>query len=323
MDFSRFQLAAADVFAEFTDKKPDVASLDCSKYNYCPDCVIPMGVSGSEYQCGECGRVTEGAGDQIIDHDETTSNGIRITTGANKGRFYNNTGDYCKTQKKFILDQLNLNQHKYNGLPFPQNILNSVAVQYNTIQKYITEDDISADGHVRGQKKFVRRGNIKDEVLAGLIYFECIREKLIRKKRDIAGYMRLPTFGFSRGEDILRNLQAEGKIDIPVDEEPLEGFIDRYIESLGISQKYSDFIIAIVEKSEQLKIGMNSQLSSKIVGALWIVITMCGLRITSKELEKSTDNTKKNTFVKFYKVVFLNIHLFRDIFVKEKIPIKY
>jgi transcription initiation factor TFIIIB Brf1 subunit/transcription initiation factor TFIIB len=129
----------------------------------------------------------------------------------------------------------------------------------------------------------VRRGNIKDEVLAGLIYFECIRASIVRKKKDIALFMKLPTNGFSRGEDILRNLQAEGKIDIPVDEEPIEGFVDRYLEELNLDNpNYIKFIVELVDESERRKIGMNSQLSSKAVGALWIIITQCGLNISSQ-----------------------------------------
>lgn len=320
-DVDQFNAIDEKLFNQLSEVRPDDSITD--QYNYCPDCKVPMNLSGSEYHCDHCGLSQQYVADGCKDHDETVSGSIRISTGANKGRFYNLTGDYTKTQKKFILEQLLQNQSGFTGNAFPLNVLNAVATQYNNIQKLITEDDIDETGKVRGQKKFVRRGNIKDEVLAGLIYFECVREKLVRKKKDIAMFMKLPMNGFSRGEDILRNLQAEGKIDVPVDEEPIEGFVDRYLEELNLDNpNYSKFIIDLVNESERRKIGMNSQISSKVVGAIWILICKCGLKITAPALEKAADSTKKNTFTKFYKVVFDNINAFAQVFIRYNVPYK-
>jgi len=294
---------------------------ETKKHNFCKDCNSPMQLDGIKYHCGMCGRMRKSIVHGNRDRDNIVSGSIRITTGANKGRFYNITGDYTKTQMKIIVDQLAQNQSSYEGMSFPSNILNAAATQYNRIQKFITEDSIDEDGNVCGQKKFVRRGNIKDEVLAGLIYFEGVREKLVRKKRDIAMFMKLSTYGFSRGEDILRNLQAEGKIDIPVDEEPIEGYVDRYMDGLKINNpNYSAFVIEIVNLSETYMIGMSSQLSSKIVGAISVLITKCNLNITSAELEKATDNTKRNTSNKFYTIVMSNVGYFIPVFKKYNIP---
>ena len=320
MDFitGEFKLIDESVFDSMLNPH-DIETV--SRLNYCQDCPdTPMILAGNEYQCPRCGQVQHEI-EVAQDHDDTVSGSIRITTGSSRGRYYTNNGDYTKTQKKFILDQLIQNQSAFTGNAFPRDILHEVATKYNSIQKMITEDDIDSEGNVRGQKKFVRRGNIKDEVLAGLIYFECIRKKLVRKKKDIAVFMKLPTYGFSRGEDILRNLQAEGKIDIPVDEEPIEGFVDRYLEALNLENPiYSKFIVDLVNESERLKIGMNSQLSSKVVGSVWIIITKCGLKITAPMLEKAADNTKKNTFVKFTKVVFDNMGTLGHIFTRHGIP---
>lgn len=316
---TQFAMIDSKVFDQFSEIKPDDSLV--LQYNYCPDCKIPMILAGSEYQCDHCGQVQQYVADGCKDHDEAVTSSIRISTGPNKGRFYNVSGDYTRTQKKAILDQLLQNQTGFTGNAFPLNVLNEVASQYNKIQRLITEDDFDENGKVRGQKKFVRRGNIKDEVLAGLIYFECIREKLVRKKKDIALFMKLPTNGFSRGEDILRNLQAECKLDIPVDEEPIEGFVDRYLDDLNLDNpNYSKFIIDLVNESEIRKIGMNSQISSKVVGAIWILICQCKLNITSQRLEKAADSTKKNTFTKFQRVVFDNISTFAPIFVRYGIP---
>lgn len=302
-------------------------SLQSTQHNYCPDCKVPMELSGSEYQCHACGLTQKNelecnnGNSSIKDHDDTVSSSIRITTGTNRGRFYNVQGDYTKTQRKAILTQLLQHQSRYTGPAFPLNVLNATATQYNRIQKMITEDDLDENGKVRGQKKFVRRGSIKDEILAALLYFECIRENVVRKKKDIAVFMGLVTNGFSRGENILRNLEAEGKIELPDDNEPVSGYVDRYLEALNIDKpEYGQFIIALVEDSERRKIGVGSQISSKIVGAIWILINKCRLNITAQALEKATDNTKKNTFTKFSNIVLDNIRTFAPIFAMYGIP---
>jgi len=307
-----------DLFAQFSQHVlSEVDNVDDTEYNYCPDCQIPMVIAIIEYSCKSCGYTTINDLGGYKDHGETVNGSLRITTGTNKGRFYNTTCDYTKTQRKMIITQLCKQQTKYTGPAFPMNVLNATATQYNQIQKMITEDDFDENGIVMGQKKFVRRGTIKDEILAALLYFECAREKIMRKKKDVAMFMGLDTNGFSRGENILRNLEAEGKIDIPINDIPVEGFVERYLEALGMENPmYEQFIIELVEESERKRICMNSQISSKIVGAIWILIDKKNLKISAKQLEKATDNTKKNTFIKFYNIVLGNMRTFTHIFAK-------
>jgi hypothetical protein len=135
--------------------------------------------------------------------------------------------------------------------------------------------------------------------------------------------MNLHTQGFSRGEDILRSLHAMGKLDLPIDEEPIDGFVERYLEALNLENPaYSKFVIELVNRTEELKIGMNSQLSSKIVGSIWILIDKLKIQITAAQLEKSCDQTKKNTFMKFHKIVMENIDTLSPIFTANNIPFK-
>lgn len=312
-------LVDQDLFNQFLETKVDTT--EHIMYNYCPDCNLPMILSLSEYQCAQCGLTYKNEIDGVKNHDDTVNSSIRITTGANKGHFYNTNGDYTKTQRKNVIEYLLQRARAYEGPVFSPAILNAAANQYNYIQKYITEDEYDEMGVKTGTKKFVRRSSIRDEILAGLIYFEGIRAKTIRKKKDIALFMGLLTSGFARGEDKLRDLEAQGKIDIPVDEEPIEGYVDRYLEALNIvNDNYSAFITEIVNTAIECKLGIRCQLSSKIVGSIWILITKCKLNISVQTLEAAADNTKKNTFMKFYKIVFDNFATFAPIFAKYKVP---
>lgn len=298
-------------------------------YNHCPNCKIPMTISNNEYHCEECGLSTAAIGSDDVSL-EATPGAIRIGSGPNKGRFYNYGGDYARTQRQAIMKQLTLNANEYTGSPFPPNILARTATIYNTIQKLTAPIEAvpTPDGLVvmRNEaaelpRKNVWRGDIKDEILAGIIYFVCIDESAFRKKGDIAEFMHLPSKGFSRGEEILRMLHAEGNVEIPVCEVGITGFTDRYLEALGLDDpRYELFITEICNLSEAKKMGMSSKMSSKVVGTLWIIIENCRLGITLEKLDKATDKTKKSTFIKFSRVVKENMGTFGPIFDKYKIP---
>lgn len=321
MKMATFNLVDDEAFAQFLENGSmanGVAAAGGSadaKYNYCPDCDIPMALGVNEYSCAGCGRSIEwqAEGRNIV------------ATNVCRKRFYGIAVDPARAQKKAILEQLTTYNNEWKGNKFPPSILCAAADQYIAIQKSITKDITDPETGQIQQKKFVHRKGIKDEILASLVYFESIRMGIVRKKKDIAIFMRLQVDGFARGENILRDLHAEGKIELPVNDEPVEGYVDRYLEILNLgdaSGPYGKFIIDIVEESERRNICMSSQLSSKIVGAIWIAIRCNKLPITSAQLERATDNTKKNTFMKFYKAVFspAGTTVFRSIFLRHKVP---
>lgn len=280
---------------------------------YCPDCPDTlMQLQLNEFKCPSCSR-TESA--------DITGLDIKTLMGANTlGRFRSAEG-YIKTQKEAIMKLLKANNENFVGDKFSPEILEEVASQYNVIQN-LAEDTYDDAGKVVGSKKFVRRSNIKDEVLATLIYLECINRKVVRKKKDVATFMKLSTNGFSSGENILRSLYAEGKITIDIGDEPVDGFAMRYLDGLNIdSPVYISFITDIIRTAEAKNIGVNSITSSKVVGAIWLLNVQLRLNIKVEQLEKAGDNTKKNTFIKFYNEVVRNIKLFVHIFKKYNIPL--
>ena len=322
LTFSPFALTSTECFG------PQITNEDLERFiapqieqnppedrrSYCPECDIPMEIISADYQCAVCGFTMYNAHETARDHSETTSSTIRIATGAYRGRFYNMSCDYAKTQYKMILTLMQCHARKYTGPPFSPAIIRATADMYNHIQRYVKIEEVDENGTVC-IKKFVRRGSIKDEILAAILYFECVRDGIVRKKQHAAEFMGLTTSGFSRGENILRSLEAQGYIKIPVDANPTRRFAEMYMEKLEITRaQYIDFVIDLVEESENKKIAMSSQLSSKVVGAIWILITRRKLAITAKALEAAADNTKKSTFVKFSNVVTANPEIFGHIF---------
>lgn len=283
---------------------------------YCKECRVPMNTLQLGYQCGNCGLLIE---EDISMTNELDSNpaGIHISTGHNKGKMYNVSTDYTKIQLKTLLIQLLQKRRLYKGSDIPKNVLLDVAKTYNDIQKSIIEE-VEEDGKIV-KKRFVKRGSIKDEVLGALIYFECRNKGLVRKKSSITEFMNLKNGGFARGESILRNLIADNKINITLKDETITDYTERYFEALNITEDCTDFVVDLVNVSEKTRLGMNSQISSKIVGAIWVLICSKKMGITFKQLEKATDDTKKNTFIKFYNIVRDNKPIFDPIFVKHSI----
>jgi len=308
MELGGLQMVNVDDFEQLMNKETNAQVVDVD-HRICADCNVALIISGSELSCPDCGMITA-KGESGMDTTASTGT-IKIATG--RGRYYNFSGDYSRTQKKAIEDQLNKNNNAMSENKLPKNIINNVASVYNVIQQMI----VSCGGQ---EKKFVRRGNIKDEVLAAIIYYECIRSGVARQIKDIAEFMKLPVNGFSRGDDILRTIHRQKKLDLPIDASSDELFADRYFESLNLDANYKTFVMDIVYTSERAQICMQSTMSSKIVGVIWILISQMGFDVTIEKLENSADKIKKNTFMKFYTAVQKDPITFVPIFEKYKVP---
>jgi transcription initiation factor TFIIIB Brf1 subunit/transcription initiation factor TFIIB len=286
-------------------------------FNICPDCNISMPYmkENDEMVCTGCGFVKSGGGEAGVSKDASAGY-IRMSSrnNPNSVRVFSINNDYSKTQKKTTLDLLVANCNRYDGRKIPKSILQATATLYNDIQKNVlTEED----------KKFVKRGTIRHEVLAAILYYECIEFNVARRKKDIAAFMRLQTGGFSRGEKIVRALNSNGSINIQIDKEPASDFATRYLAILGIDPKYQEFVSEFIKTSEEYNIGMTSQSSSKVVGAIWILINGLGLAKTHAEVEAATDNCKRNTYLKYCRSVEAAPNIFEPVFEKHGVKINY
>lgn len=327
-----FQLVDPRVFEQITsgyDYEYINGQRGAHDFNYCNDCKVAMNNTNEGYECPECHIVVKMIG-EMKDCSEENSSMLKISVGGNRS-VYNSVHNYSKIQFKAILDQLmSLNEEYKDGPKFPKNILIATANFYNDIQKLYV-DKIDENGEICGQKKFVRRSNIKDEILGYCLYCECINGGVPRRKKDISVFMKLQSNGISRGEKIMRILHNEGKINLPLNIDFEDDYIERYLESLGIINtenmteqeiKYCGFVRELVNESERKKVGMSSVISSKIVGAIWILISHTKMQIDTNTVEECCDKIRKNTFMRFAKTVEepRNLVKFIDIFNKYEVP---
>ena len=301
-------LISDHIFEKMINDSTDEIS-ENNSYNYCSDCSVDMELTMFGFECPECGMRRQVTGNYKDCCDDSIGT-IRVSNGRNL--YYNLTPNYSKTQRKQILDQLYENNRLYKGEKFPNDLLIKVANEYNEIQKIIFDEN--------NKKKFVKRGDIKDEILGALIKYECMKEHIPRKNKAICEFMRLSSSGISRGESILRNLYLDGKVDILVNLEPNNDYVDVYMKRLKITNlNYINFVKDLVDECIRRKIGINSMLTSKIAGCIWILIVHESLNITMSQLETAADGIRKNTWIKFSNLVEKNILKFIDIFLKYNI----
>ena len=311
----------------------EAAKLENLSFTYCQVCNVNMNQTPAGLECPECHCTKQIIGD--LKDCVVESSGILKTSISGKKSEYTSVPDNSKSQRKQILDQLiRLNDVYTSGPKFPKNILESTANSYNDIQKLVI-DTFDDNGEVNGGKKFVKRGSIKDETLGAWLYYTCINSGLSRKKKDIAEFMQLSSNGISRGDTILRNLYNEGKITIPAYVEPSDDFSRRYLEALGLlkmteygdmtetSERYKGFVDELVETSIKKRIAACSIKSSKIVGAIWVLIVKENLGIKESLVEDACDKTRKNTFTRFSKAIDENITAFIPVFEKYKINVGF
>lgn len=265
------------------ETKFDAATTSEQNAHMCPDCNIPLLLDFAEYRCPQCMRSVDAC--------------ITVADAANSTK-RNWTVDPTKSQRMATLRSLEALARDHKGDEIPHDVLDEVSGLYQQIQQGATEEEVR-DGVVVC-KKFVRRGNNKDQILAYLIHVVCIKKLIIRSRQCICSFMKLRTNGFSQGEEAVREFQEQGIIaNVCIDDEPIECFILRWFDLLKIDIKYAAQVRDLVNVSIKKRICMQSKHTSKIVGAMWWLIQKHKLEITIPMLERATE-TKKTTFMTFF-----------------------
>lgn len=282
--------------------------------NICDVCQVSMIHNKNEWCCPVC-NIVKDYEDNVSDNEDSVAITIKRSVGMYKGRYYNMNVDYSKIQRKTIDALLKSYAGAYEGVPIPYDLLQETADIYNSIQKLRIEPK-GGDGTGAVQKKFVRRHTIKDEILAAILYSVCSNHGCTRKRKDIAKFMQLSTGGFSKGEHIIRTLNAEGKIELAKNDDDIMSFVTRYLGSLKIKTKENKrYVERIVSLSEDKFVSMTSHISSKVAGAVWILTEKLDMKVSIKEFESACDNIKKSTFIKFVNEVRKHESLFAEVLI--------
>lgn len=204
--------------------------------------------------------------------------------------------------------------HDRTGNPkIPEEILDEAVRFYSSIQTMY---------YNLRQKKFVKRGNIKNQILAFLVFVLMKRKRLSNQRVTITNIFDLDHTGFSAGETQI--LEIAKLLGIDLIHDTMDEIVDltsRYLMSLDMAtgeniytQRNIQFVLDVITRASVIKCGMHCYVYSRVSGAVFMLINELGLSFKNKVIENACDHCKKNTFERFRKIVMINYRYFEDIF---------
>ncbi len=286
----------------------------------CEDCLEQMIPDGLYLVCENCGSTRD-----LPDNESRVRASGTIIVGTGKGRrVYNVPSGDPNAQRRIDIERFL--EARYLQAPsriqISKDILKSAARQYSELQTNKKDTIIDSEtGEAIGEAPWVHRGDVMKEILAALIYFTALQNGVVINKRDITELIGLPSDGFSRGENEVRKLVSCGEIkNLNVDTETSEKYAFAYLQGLGLDEPWMfSFVVEVVEFAQLNNWVYNSKLSSRVAGAIWMLVigaeSKIGRKITCQQVEAATGNIKRSTLVKLSKIVIVNDERFRDIFV--------
>jgi hypothetical protein len=165
-------------------------------------------------------------------------------------------------------------------------------------------------------------GGARDELLAAIIFHECNKVKCY-VRRDISNMMNLRSDGMEHGYEQLATLAklGSGYFTLETEDESRESKIRYYYGQIlapiidktyvtvpsvaqSIASRHMSFISDVIRCANANFIGMQSQLQSKIVGAIWFIITSGCYRVTANIVDAKSGGIKKTTFTKFANAIY-------------------
>jgi len=179
---------------------------------------------------------------------------------------------------------------------------------------------------------YVFRKNHKKGVQSACIYYKCYANGITKTPSEVANFSGIEEKFHSFGDRVLCDLNERGIISIPTKVDPIEDYVDRYMELLNIpkisedGKKYKEFILAIIDKAEKnhLHVLHDSKNNTKCVGSIYVLVDRSPelrSKITKELIEKECE-ISKTTFIRYYAVVCKYFRKFKKIFKRYQILMK-
>lgn len=313
-----FELIGLDEFSSFYDIRED--EIEDIDYKICPNCDLQMSFNIThEYMCTKCGFTTS---HKITPNDEygivsgrsynslSSSSTQLKCIGQNSHRLQNilrNNSSYDVIQENNIKNLLfHLNYNNSSGLNIPRDILLTVSEQYKCIR---------SSGNIY-------RGQILKGILAALTYYECLKQGLTHKPKEIAAWFKIDSNNLSKGEKIVRSLTEEKKIELKLDEIEVHidnNFINSYAKRIDIDNKYIHFLHELlIEVDSQKIVNLNSKPSTKAVSLIYLLIVCKGLDISQDDLYEEF-KISRSTFKQMTSTILKNCDKLSHVFEKYNI----
>ena len=292
-----------------------------NKVLWCNDCNKPLLRKNSIFCiCIDCGLEMRDEADHCFasnDFDKSicySSSTLRIKGFTREARAQNNRLMGCtsamrdtKKQKILAFLQSKIFQIRPGADTIPQHIINDVADTYSYLQI---------------KEKLVKRAGGLEGVLSALLYNSCIEHNIPRKPHTITEIMGVSGVYLSMGDKVLRTYACNPTISLPNGYGSDDAFINQYFEKLNINKydKYKPFITELIEETQLEKIPIkdnNTRPTTRIAGALFILVEELGLEITRDDVAREC-SISKSTITRYINLVntYKNKKEIADLFAK-------
>lgn len=317
---SIFELLNDSDFNEIIDvsknMKININKLE-NDYKNCEDCDIQMQPNiNNTLTCPKCGYIKKVIVENL--EYEPSMSGYNINNnyylpikcvGKNSFQYQkylrNNTSQYNIIQESVIRKKLENLNYESSDFIIPKNIINIVIDQYKKIR------EVSK----------IHRGEILNGILAALTYYVFIGEKIFRKPKEVSKKFRITENNFSKGDKILKELEQQKIIKLPVSHEYSNENILSYLNRINIDLKYYNFLLDLLDKIDNENIGnTNARLSTKVVALIFLLTISENIPITPEEISNEF-KISISTYKTFYSDIFKNKDKVNDIFIKYNIKL--
>ena len=286
--------------------------LNCSS---CGGSLI-QNTSGIENFCANCGQIYVIEDD--IDTSEIETARLRIVgPGSNQLQpdlYRSSSGLTNNAQITQIYNEFVKYMNNYtdqNGRAFPLTVCKLAAVYYTQIKQI----------HVRRNKK-------KSLTMIECFRQACLEHNIVPSKKELTKFINLPNRGLAKGENYVRKLVSDGKVNINLDMDPIQPTIESTLTKVFGEHYEKSRFISIIEATKCIiqiannnYIGINSVLNSKIVSATFAILYRCADTLIVPKQINSKDfcikcQIRKNTVEKFVKELNSYNSFFEDVYKK-------
>lgn len=285
------------------------------KYKICADCNKQMSIGiNNIYMCLDCGFIkniiTANDAYESSISNYNTNNTFYMPIKCVGPQSYsfqkcirNNTSEYKKIQETNIKKKIYHFNYNHEKINIPKNIISAAIDQYKKI---------------RNSHK-VYRGDILNGIICGLIYYECLKESIAVKPKDIATWANISESNMSKGDKIIKILQDDNILVLPNSEDLDRTFIKTYLIKLNIDNIYLEFLYEVLQYINMYKIcNINSRMCTKTAGLIYLIVKCENIDITIDQISEEF-GICTTTFKTYYNTIMKKKSLLVPLFEKYEI----
>jgi len=296
-----------------SDDKHNISHYKKQQWRYCTNCDIETTEHlERKLICPNCGveiiNIDDKSTNYSINRYYNTSATSSVTTiieGKNSYPYNKSLRSVCSSYKVWN-SKKSLN--KMNKL--------SYEAKNDKIPPYINEAVIKQFEEIRKRKTF--RGAGQESVKAALVYYMCQKEGLARKPYKIALLHGILERDLSKADSIVRSFHEDGVIELFINKDNYESYIEKYMDILKIDiHKWKYFIVDIIKRAEDKHVYMKTpKPSTKCIGAIYLLVNSVSSlkkKITKEDII-SKCKISKTTLINHYQELLHNRNKLKKVY---------